>query len=167
MSNSIVKLSGWKSGFNKVACDQLIQRYLGLNLKEAKQYTDKILHNPPLVLRLSDQQQSDNFRAEMLALGAIVADHQDPAGAIHPPSYVQLVPGSDLPDITELNPFRCVVVIEEDVTPQWQGKVSGWLVQNGCLYMMAWGKQCSPGMIRLTMPISNSFSMKTYLMNAR
>ena len=34
-------------------------------------------------------------------------------------------------------------MIEESVTPEWQAQVSNWLVQSGCLFMMAWGKECS------------------------
>ena len=57
--------------------------------------------------------------------------------------YIQLQPGSALPDISDLSPFRSVVVIEESVTPEWLAQVSDWLVKSGCLYMMAWGKECS------------------------
>src|SRR5689334_494931 len=56
--------------------------------------------------------------------------------------YLQLKPESDLPNVSPLAPFRCVVIIEEIVTPEWQAKVSSWLVKSGCLYMMAWGKEC-------------------------
>jgi len=56
--------------------------------------------------------------------------------------YLQLQPESLLPDITGLNPFRSVVVVEENVTSQWQAKVSRWLVKSGCLYMMTWGNNC-------------------------
>ena len=57
--------------------------------------------------------------------------------------YVQLVPGAILPLVTENTPFRAVVIVEGDVTPEWQASVSDWLVQSGCLYMMAWGRNCS------------------------
>ena len=57
--------------------------------------------------------------------------------------YIQLQPDSKLPVISDLSPFRSVVVIEENVTPEWQSQVSSWLVASGCLYMMAWGKNCS------------------------
>jgi hypothetical protein len=57
--------------------------------------------------------------------------------------YLQLKPGSQLPDISGQRPFRAVVVIDEEVTPEWQNLVSSWLVKSGCLYMMAWGKNCS------------------------
>lgn len=29
------------------------------------------------------------------------------------------------------------------MTPEWQAKVSAWLLAAGCLYMMAWGSACS------------------------
>lgn len=35
------------------------------------------------------------------------------------------------------------MVIEEDVLPDRREKVSKWLVQSGCVYMMAWGKDCN------------------------
>ena len=57
--------------------------------------------------------------------------------------YLQLKPGLQLPDISDQRPFRAVVVIDEDVNPEWQNLVSSWLVESGCLYMMAWGKNCS------------------------
>lgn len=56
--------------------------------------------------------------------------------------YVQLKPGSEPPKVKDFDPFRSVVVIEEDILPEWQHQVSSWLVASGCLYMMAWGKNC-------------------------
>lgn len=40
-------------------------------------------------------------------------------------------------------PFKAVVVVEQDVSDSWQAAASRWLVQSGCLYMMAWGRNCS------------------------
>ena len=57
--------------------------------------------------------------------------------------YLQLRPDSKPPNISNFCPFRTVVVIEEAITPEWQSQVSSWLVASGCLYMMAWGKNCS------------------------
>ena len=36
-----------------------------------------------------------------------------------------------------------VVVVEAEVSPDWQSIVSNWIVGSGCLYMMAWGVECS------------------------
>lgn len=57
--------------------------------------------------------------------------------------YLNLLPGSLLPDIAHLSPYRAVVIIEAQVRADWQWKVSDWLVASGCLYMMAWGPDCT------------------------
>ena len=59
------------------------------------------------------------------------------------PHYLHVPPGSALPDIEHLSPFRAVVIIESSVMADWQRIVSAWLVRSGCLYMMAWGHECS------------------------
>lgn len=61
----------------------------------------------------------------------------------HRINYLRLAPESALPAVIREHPFRVVVVIEETSTAEWQAAVSDWLVQSGCLYMMAWGKNCS------------------------
>ena len=48
-----------------------------------------------------------------------------------------------MPDITRLKPYKSIVVIESPVSQEWQWAVSQWLVETGCLYMMAWGEGCS------------------------
>ncbi len=35
------------------------------------------------------------------------------------------------------------MIVETAVTADWREEVSAWLVKNGCLYMMAWGQDCS------------------------
>lgn len=57
--------------------------------------------------------------------------------------YLHLPPGSPPPDIGHLAPFRAVVIIEAQVRADWQWQVSDWLVASGCLYMMAWGHDCT------------------------
>jgi len=59
------------------------------------------------------------------------------------PAYVHLVPGKPVPALDSPFPFRAVVVVDGQVTQDWQSLVSDWLVQSGCLYMMAWGFNCS------------------------
>ena len=36
-----------------------------------------------------------------------------------------------------------MVILEGDYGADWQDEVSRWLVDSGCLYMMAWGPRCS------------------------
>ncbi len=57
--------------------------------------------------------------------------------------YLHLRPGDTPPRLEAAPPFKAVVVVDSDVTPEWQGQVSDWLVRAGCRYMMAWGKECS------------------------
>ncbi|MDZ4275377.1 MAG: hypothetical protein U0995_05020 [Erythrobacter sp.] len=56
--------------------------------------------------------------------------------------YIHLPAGSPLPPLQPA-PRRIIVIVEQDVTSDWQDEVSKWIVDNGCLYMMAWGRDCS------------------------
>lgn len=58
-------------------------------------------------------------------------------------TYLHLRPDDRLPDTSTPISSRMVVVVEAEVSPQWQVLVSDWIVKSGCLYMMAWGKDCS------------------------
>ena len=57
--------------------------------------------------------------------------------------YIHLLPGAALPELSCLQPFKAVVIVESAVTSEWQAQVSSWLVGSGCRYMMAWGIECS------------------------
>lgn len=58
-------------------------------------------------------------------------------------NYIQIKQNDTLPDILELKLYKCVVVIEDDVPLNRQNEISDWLVSSGCMYMMAWGRNCS------------------------
>jgi hypothetical protein len=62
--------------------------------------------------------------------------------AMADPIYVHLRPDQAPPPLA-VGPFKAVVIIEEPVTAEWRDDVSDWLVESGCLYMMAWGDECS------------------------
>jgi hypothetical protein len=57
--------------------------------------------------------------------------------------YLRISPNGELPTYDGKAPYRAVVIVEEPVLNEWQWRVSSWLVQSGCLYMMAWGINCS------------------------
>ena len=57
------------------------------------------------------------------------------------PEYVQLLPDRPPPPLGGA-PFRAVVIIEAAVRFDWRNLISAWLVESGCLYMMAWGPDC-------------------------
>jgi hypothetical protein len=57
-------------------------------------------------------------------------------------TYIHLAPDSIPPAIRAV-PSKFVVVVEAEVSCEWQKRVSDWIVASGCLYMMAWGRKCS------------------------
>lgn len=60
-----------------------------------------------------------------------------------PVEYIRVEPGGSLPAVGTAHPYRSVVIVEASVSPEWQASASDWLVRSGCLYMMAWGENCS------------------------
>jgi len=58
-------------------------------------------------------------------------------------TYLRLNPEAMPPEIGIPIPCRVVVIIEAEVSPEWQSLVSDWIVRSGCLYMIAWGPNCS------------------------
>lgn len=58
-------------------------------------------------------------------------------------NYLHLKPQSPLPGWFFCKPYQAVLVVEQKVFSEWQEQVSKWLVDTGCLYMMAWGEGCS------------------------
>ena len=62
---------------------------------------------------------------------------------IHCLHYLHVKP-PELPGKLNINEaFIAVVIIDSDVSPEWRQMVSEWLVECGCLFMLAWGKDCS------------------------
>jgi hypothetical protein len=57
--------------------------------------------------------------------------------------YVRVEPNGSLEPYQGGRPFRAIVVVEEAVEPTWQSIASKWLVDSGCVYMLAWGRECS------------------------
>ena len=56
--------------------------------------------------------------------------------------YIHLPSGSEPPDTT-FEHRRVIIIIEQPVEDDWQHRLSEWVVASGCLYMMAWGRDCS------------------------
>ena len=57
--------------------------------------------------------------------------------------YTRLDPGGALPPLGCAEPFRAIVLVRRPVDNEWRNRVSDWLVAAGCLYMLAWGHDCS------------------------
>jgi hypothetical protein len=57
-------------------------------------------------------------------------------------TYLHLPAGSALPDVKRLAPFLAIVLVEDEVADLWQFEACRWLVESGCRYALAWGKDC-------------------------
>ena len=56
--------------------------------------------------------------------------------------YLHLPPETTPAPLENL-PRRMIVLVEADVSNDWQNDVSEWIIESGCLFMMAWGRDCS------------------------
>ena len=57
--------------------------------------------------------------------------------------YVHLVEGADPPTVDAPSPFKALVVLDQTTSKEWRARVSNWLIATGCVYMVAWGEECS------------------------
>ncbi len=55
--------------------------------------------------------------------------------------YVHLGPNEAPPQLPT-GPLRVVIVSEVKVSDDWRNSIARWLVDGGCLYAVAWGKEC-------------------------
>ena len=53
--------------------------------------------------------------------------------------YVQLGEQGELPDISGFGPFKAVLAVEDIVSRERQRRISRWLVEMGCVYVMICG----------------------------
>jgi len=57
------------------------------------------------------------------------------------PRYVHLQPGEDPPKLGT-QPYRLIIVAEEDVSHKWRDAIAGWIYSIGSRYVIAWGRSC-------------------------
>jgi hypothetical protein len=55
--------------------------------------------------------------------------------------YLHLPPERS-PPVVPNRPFRAVIVSEVGVSSKWRNEVAEWLIDSGCLYVVAWGVEC-------------------------
>ena len=56
--------------------------------------------------------------------------------------YLRITDEKDLLDLSYLSPFKAVVISEIFTSVDCKKIVSKWLIRSGCLYVMAWGREC-------------------------
>ncbi len=57
--------------------------------------------------------------------------------------YIFQAHNSDLHIPDHLSAFKCLIVVERDIPAEFRARVSEQLVRAGCLYALAWGRECS------------------------
>lgn len=67
-----VEICGWQPGFRKVAMTRLVQCYGAYSLREAKAYTDRVLHGETVLFTIADAKTAQAFATKLEAIGAIV-----------------------------------------------------------------------------------------------
>lgn len=75
---TIVLVSGWNAGFEKVRFTFLLQSSMGYSLSRAKRVTDSILENSDIALQVEDAQM-DDLLSSMRNLGvrcAVAVGHR-------------------------------------------------------------------------------------------
>ena len=55
--------------------------------------------------------------------------------------YIHLGPNEAAPELPT-GPLRVIIVSEPAVSNEWRNATARWLVDGGCLYAIAWGKEC-------------------------
>jgi ribosomal protein L7/L12 len=65
-----LEIHGWVPGFNKVACDKLLKRVLGIGLKQAKDIVDAVLDGEVQVLQLQSKEEAEQLVMDLCRLGA-------------------------------------------------------------------------------------------------
>jgi len=56
--------------------------------------------------------------------------------------YIQVAPPS-FPLPVEYTPTTFIVIADKEVVVDWRFRLSRWLIESGCLLMLAWGVECS------------------------
>lgn len=73
----LVEISGWREGFKKISCTQLLQERLGIGLAAAKAYTDQVLDGERVTVAVDPLVAAIQLADDLNALGAEarVLDH--------------------------------------------------------------------------------------------
>lgn len=55
--------------------------------------------------------------------------------------YLCCTSSSELLEKSKATDFRCVVIADQHLATEERAAISSWLIETGCLYMMAWGEE--------------------------
>jgi len=55
--------------------------------------------------------------------------------------YLHLPP-TQVPPALDIQPYKLIIVAEEDVPAEWRDEVAEWIYDIGSRYVIAWGQSC-------------------------
>ena len=76
---AIVEITGWKVGFNKVACTKIVRAATGLGLAEGKRVTDGVLDGKVQRVLVPSMEAAYRLADELTQINAIVTVVATPA----------------------------------------------------------------------------------------
>ena len=68
---ALVNITGWRTGFQKVAHTQALQKFANMSLTEAKSNTDALLEGKSICINISNNTDAKLFAVHLSELGAI------------------------------------------------------------------------------------------------
>jgi ribosomal protein L7/L12 len=68
-----VEVTGWKVGFNKVACTKIVRSFTGLGLAEGKKVTDGVLNGEIQRISVASFENATLLAQALIEIGAIAS----------------------------------------------------------------------------------------------
>ena len=66
----IVEISGWRTGFRKISCTELLRDRAELSLQAAKAVTDRILDGERVIIAVESLEVASQLARQLSAIGA-------------------------------------------------------------------------------------------------
>ena len=76
---SLVRISAWRPGLEKVSMTLVVRRLAQLGLRDAKSVTDRVLDGEVVDVYVGDPRIAQELAQELQALGAVAGIVDDPA----------------------------------------------------------------------------------------
>jgi len=70
---AIVEITGWKVGFNKVACTRIVRAATGLDLADGKRLTDGVLAGNVQRISVPSTEAAGRLALDLVEIGAIAS----------------------------------------------------------------------------------------------
>ena len=66
-----VEITGWRVGFNKIACTKIVRAASGLGLADGKRITDGVLAGTPQLIAVRSDDMAQRLVRDLTEIGAV------------------------------------------------------------------------------------------------